>query len=57
MNRCGFVGFYVNNFSACTPNEIFIDSENGSEADLEAWFQKTIENDAWGAGKKKRLRP
>ena len=44
MNRCGFVGFYVNNFSACTPNEIFIDSENGSEADLEAWFQKTIEN-------------
>ena len=44
MNRCGFVGFYVNNFSACTPNEIFIDSENGTEADLEAWFQKTIEN-------------
>lgn len=44
MNRYGFVGFYVNNFSACTPNEIFIDSENGSEADLEAWFQKTIEN-------------
>lgn len=44
MNRYGFVGYYVNNFSACTPNEIFIDSENGSEADLEAWFQKTIEN-------------
>ena len=54
MNRCGFVGFYVNNFSACTPNEIFIDSENGSEADLEAWFQKTIEN-MYGDGEEEAI--
>ena len=54
MNRCGFVGFYVNNFSACTPNEIFIDSENGTEADLEAWFQKTIEN-MYGDGEEEAI--
>ena len=54
MNRCGFVGFYVNNFSASVPNEIFIDSENGTEADLEAWFQKTIEN-MYGDGEEEAI--